>query len=239
MYPNTLVSQRFPDKGENALVVHEVGSEGEPRRLTRQQSRARTRALLVEAAGRVFAERGYHGASVEEITERAGFSRGAFYSNFDSKEDLFLAVVDAHMDFEIRSASEALQEGSSPEAFQQFLRSRAVRRSKEGRQWTLLWSEFWLHVVRHPELAPKLATRQRAARAATARVIEIQCGQLGIELSVPSEELASVLLAVDDGLVLQEYLDPGAVPEDLRAKAAIFLVRGMALTSGDAGSPEP
>jgi AcrR family transcriptional regulator len=211
-------------------VIQKVGPEGEPRRLTRQQSKARTRALLVEAAGKVFAERGYYGASVEEITERAGFSRGAFYSNFESKEDLFLAVVDAHMDAEVRSASEALQESSSPQAFQQFLRSRAVRRSKEGRQWTLLWSEFWLHVVRHPELAPKLAVRQRAARAAIARVIEIQCEQLGIALSAPPEELASVMLAVDDGLVLQEHLDPGAVPEDLRAKAAIFLIRGMAIS---------
>ncbi len=209
-------------------MASKVETGGEPRRLTRQESRARTRALLVEAAGRVFAERGYYGASVEEITERAGFSRGAFYSNFGSKEDLFLAVLDAHIDAEIRSASEALQESSSPEAFLQFLHSRAVRRSKEGRQWTLLWAEFWLHVVRHPELAPKLAARQRVGRAAIARVIEIRCEQLGIALGAPSEELASVMLAVDDGLVLQEFLDPGAVPEDLRARAAVYLIRGMA-----------
>lgn len=212
-------------------MAQKVGSGRKRRRPTREESRARTRALLMKAAGLVFAERGYYGASVEEIAEQAGFSRGAFYSNFDSKEDLFLAILDAHIDSEIRSVSEALAKDSSPGALLDFLRFQAVRRSKEARQWTLLWAEFWLHVVRHPELAPKLAARQRAARAAIARVIETQCEQLGIALPAPPDELASVMLAVDDGLVLQEFLDPGAVPEDLRASAAALFFRGMAASA--------
>lgn len=212
-------------------MASDAASGTGPKRITRKQSRDLTRARLLEAAGRVLAERGYYGASVEEIAEQAGFSRGAFYSNFESKEDVFLAVLDAYIGLEIRSVTEALEKDPSPEAFFDFLRSRAIRRSREGRQWTLLMAEFWLHVVRHPELAPKLAARQRAGRAAIARVIEVRCEHLGITPPESPEELASVMMAVDDGLVLQEYLDPGAVPEDLRARASVLLIRGLAAST--------
>lgn len=198
-------------------------------RMTRGESRARTRALLIDAAAKVFAERGFTGASVEEITSRAGFSRGAFYSNFATKDDLFLAVLDAHIETEVAAVTRTLATEPTPEAFFEFLRSRAIRRAREGREWSLLWAEFWLHVVRHPELAPKLAARQRAARSAIAGVIDSQCTQLGIELPLPATDLASIMLAVDDGLALQEHLDPTAVPEDLRARASVLLMHGAAI----------
>jgi len=204
--------------------------KGDRKRLTRQESRALTRARLVEAAGLVFAERGFYGASVEEIAERAGFSRGAFYSNFDSKEDLFLAVLDAHIESEMALTTEALGEDPSQEAVLEFLHSQSVRRRRQGRGWTLLWAEFWLHVLRQPELAPKLAARQRKARSAIARIIEGRCRQLGIVPTMPPEDLASLILAVDDGLVLQEHLDPGVVPDDLRASASVLLFIGMAFS---------
>jgi AcrR family transcriptional regulator len=199
-------------------------------RLTREQSRAQTRARLIEAAGEVFAERGFYGASVEEIAERAGFSRGAFYSNFDSKDDLFLAVLDSHIESEMALTAEALGEDPSQEAILAFLHERSVRRSKEAGRWTLLWAEFWLHVLRQPELAPKLAERQRTARAAITKIIESRCRQLGIKPTMPPQDLASLILAVDDGLVLQERLDPGVVPEDLRARASVLLFIGMAFS---------
>ena len=69
-------------------IAQKVDASHVRQRLTRRESRAATRAKLIESAGEVFAERGFYGASVEEITERAGFSRGAFYSNFASREEL-------------------------------------------------------------------------------------------------------------------------------------------------------
>jgi AcrR family transcriptional regulator len=200
-----------------------------PRRLTRVEKQAETRRRLLEAAEEVFRRRGFVGATVEEITETAGFSRGAFYSNFESKDDLFLAVLDAHLEREVGSIVREFETSPSPEAFFEFLRARAVRRSREGREWSLLWAEFWLHVVRHPELAPKLASRQRATRTAIAKIIEAQFAQLGIKLGMPAEDLASLMMAVDDGLVLQEHLDPSAVPSDLRARASVLLVQGAAV----------
>jgi AcrR family transcriptional regulator len=208
------------------------------KRLTRQESRALTRSRLIEAAGQVFAERGFYGASVEEIAERAGFSRGAFYSNFETKDDLFLAVLDSHIEEEMTLTAEALGEDPSEEVILEFLHDYSVRRSKEARRWTLLWAEFWLHVLRKPELAPKLAERQRKGRTAIAKIIESRCRQLGIDPTLPPEDLASLIMAVDDGLVLQEHLDPGVVPDDLRARASVLLFIGMAFSEAARRSQE-
>lgn len=217
----------------------EVENKGPHQRLTREESRARTRQRLLAAAAEVFAERGIHGATVEEIAERAGFTRGAFYSNFGAKEDLIVALLDERVDADIRAMEEAMAADPSPQAFFEFLRSRTGRRSEEAKTWTLLSAEFWLHVLRHPELAPTLAARQRAGRAALARVIETLCAQLGITLPTAAEELASVMLAVDDGLVLQEALDPDAVPEDLRLRTLVLFVQGLAALSPPASDGSP
>lgn len=219
----------------------EGGGEGggEAPRLTREQSRARTRRRLLESAAAVFAERGFAGASVEEVAERAGFSRGAFYSNFASKDDVFLALLDHHIEAGLRSLQDARDQGSPPEALFELLRAGTMGRMNEPRAWTLLWAEFWLHVVRNPELAPKLAARQRAARAALASLVEAQCQELGATLPMPAEELASLMLAVDDGLKLQEHLDPSAVPADLRARALVFFLRHLAPGAGSGRRPDP
>lgn len=199
------------------------------RRLTREESRAATRARLLEAAGEVFAERGFYGAAVEEITARAGFSRGAFYSNFGSREDLFLAVLDAHLDAELAALRAAVEaDADRPGALLEFLTEEATRRAGEGRKRTLLWSEFWLHVVRNPDLAPKLAARQRAGREAIAQALLAQAAQFGFELPDDPQHLAAVMVAVDDGLAMQEFLDGGAIPPDLRARAAVLFFWGLA-----------
>lgn len=205
-----------------------IGAEpAHPGRMTREEKRAVTRERLLEAGAAVFAERGFYGASVEEIAERAGFTRGAFYSNFESKADLFLAILDVHIARDTKALEDALGDASQPNAFLNVLQRQAQRR-QEAREWTLLWAEFWLHVMRHPELAPKLAARQAAVRQAIARLIERQCAQLGITVPIPAEQLAAVMLAVDDGLKLQEDLDPTAIPEDLRIRMLLVLFNGMA-----------
>ncbi len=202
----------------------------ERNRLTREESRAQTRARLLESAAVLFAERGFAGTSVEDIAERAGFSRGAFYSNFEHKADLFLALLDDRLEGEVGALEEMLAGQDRAGAFLDLLRRGGGRRS-EPREWTLLLAEFWLHVMRHPELAPKLAVRQQALRAAVARLVEGQCAELGITLPMAAEELASVMLAVDDGLKLQEDLDPAAVPDDLRVRILQVLLQGLAAQS--------
>lgn len=215
------------------------GKSPSPPRRTREESRAETRARLLRSAATVFAQRGFAGASVEEIAERAGFSRGAFYSNFDSKDDVFLALLDAQIEAEVHTLRDALADDASPEAVLELLLARGAARRREARETTLLWAEFWLHVVRHPDLAPKLAARQRAARTAVAEMIQSRCAQLGVALPVPADQLASVLLAVDDGLRLQEFLDPDAVPGDLRARALMLVFQALATDPAGARGGAP
>lgn len=164
---------------------------------------------------------------MEEIAERAGYSRGAFYSNFEGKEDAFLALLDHHIEAELALMREAVAADPSPRGFSAYLQRRPERRAAGAKQWVLLSIEFWLHVVRHPELAPKLAARQSVARETLARVIEAQCTQFGVTLPSPAEEMASVMMAVDDGLIFQEYLDPTAVPEDLRIRSMLLFARWL------------
>ena len=211
-----------PDKTQSdATAVGDPHEESDTQRLTRAERRAETRARLLRSAVAVFAERGFYGASVEDIAERAGFTRGAFYSNFQSKDDVFLALLDHHIAAELRALEEALGGEFSPETFLDFLQTRGS--SHEARRWALLWAEFWLHVVRHPELAPKLATRQQAVRAAIAGFVKARSEQAGISLPVPASDVASLIIAVDEGLKLQEYLDPAAIPADLRLRAMLLL----------------
>ncbi|MGH9000979.1 MAG: TetR/AcrR family transcriptional regulator [Acidimicrobiia bacterium] len=208
-----------------------------PPRLSREERREQTRDRLLEAARAVFAERGFYGASVEEITGRAGYTRGAFYSNFESKAEVFLALLDTHIEREAAALEAAMSADPSTTTLVEVLSGGAGRqrgRRRQSRDWTLLWAEFWLHVMRHPELAPKLAARQQAVRSALARLIERHCDSLGVSVPIPADQLAAVMLAVDDGLRLQENLDPKAVPPDLRARMLRVLFGGLA-----AGATQP
>ena len=125
------------------------------RRLTRQESRLITRAAIVDAAEEVFLREGFEHASVEQITETAGFSRGAFYSNFSDKDELALAVIDKRRR-EVARALRALQRISDP-----VMRRAAIRDwfSKQCRQtdWISLRLEFGRRAQRNPALERLLA----------------------------------------------------------------------------------
>src|SRR5215218_2301855 len=128
--------------------------------LTRKERQERTREELVAAAARVFARRGHHQATVEEIAAEAGFSTGAVYSNFDGKEELFLALADrqvAERVAEIQAVAGAAERNDDAglEAAEQF---RAFLESDPD--WPLLFYEFWSLSIRNPELQDELAKRR-------------------------------------------------------------------------------
>ena len=126
-------------------------------RLTREQSKAATRDRLLSAARTVFARRGLHGASVEEIASEAGFSTGALYSNFDGKENLFLALMEREIDKHAREMAEVVANRTSV----------ADRATGGAQQWMtlierepellLLFMEFWAYGVRDARMRPQVA----------------------------------------------------------------------------------
>ncbi len=198
--------------------------------LTRKQRQRQTREDLVAAAARVFARRGYHKATVEEIAAEAGFSTGAVYSNFEGKEELFLAIADRQVQdrvAEITAVADAAEgEGdASAEAADRF---RAFIEADPD--WPLLFYEFWSLSVRNPELQDELAKRRDAIRDALADTLERVATELGLELRFPAPALATAVAASLNGLAFERAADPNAVPDEVFTEF-LTAVLGCAITA--------
>lgn len=205
-----------------------------PKRLTRAEKRSETRSRLLESAAKVFVRRGFDGASVEEIAEDAGFSRGAFYSNFESKEEIFLTLIEGRTADNLLAIAEAFQRGDTAEERLveggRFIDSLVARDT----EWCRLYMEFWANAVRNHKLQRRFAQQYRLWRGAIAQMIEAQSRDLGIPLDAPSEELASGLIALFEGFVLQKLIDPGLFRQDFFAGLLVrFFGRLAALDGGD------
>jgi len=192
-------------------------------RMTREQSRANTRERLMRAARSVFARSGFHGAAVEEIASEAGFSTGALYSNFNGKEDLFLALMEREIDAHAREISDAVRARASI----------AERAAGGARQWMtlierepevlLLFMEFWAYGVRDAEVRPKVAARFAQIRKLLTRLIVEGVREFDLQLDLPAEQLAVAIDALADGIARQKLADPDAVPDELMGRVLSLL----------------
>ena len=210
----------------------------ERKRESRAEKQARTRAELVATGAKVFARRGYSGASVEEIAEEAGYSHGAVYSNFDGKADLFLAVFEEYMAERVRELAEtqmALPEDAPLEARARALADQWMERLARDRESVLLHMEFIAHGDRDPELAGRFGTRSAAMREALARYIDRFTAEEGAELPISADDLAMVLRALGIGLAIESLVSPDAVRHDLYGDFVELLVTMLR----DGGSAEP
>jgi AcrR family transcriptional regulator len=200
-----------------------------PKRLNRYQRKALTRASLIDAARAVFARRGFHGASLEEIAEEAGYSTGAVYSNFAGKEELFLAVLDEHIARRLRAVEEAVAQADTPRE-----RARAGARNwmeflREDPDWYPLFIEFWAYALRDPELRPRVAERFAAFPRANAQLVVDGMRETGVRLPDDVARSAGILLtALSDGLALMKVMDADAVPDELFGEALAFLLARIA-----------
>jgi AcrR family transcriptional regulator len=205
-------------------------------RLTREQSRAQTRERLLTAARGVFARRGFHGASVDEIASEAGFSTGALYSNFDGKEDLFLVLMDREIDEHAREIAEAVR-----------ARASVAERARGGaRQWMtmierepdvlLLFMEFWAYGVRDAKVRPKVAARFAQMREVLTSLIADGVREFDLELAIPAEELAVAIDALADGIARQKLADPQAVPDELMGRVLSLLLAAATRPAGGTGT---
>jgi AcrR family transcriptional regulator len=207
-----------------------VNADGPPRRLTRAQAKARTRERLLDAAGRVFAERGFTGATVEEIAESAGYSIGALYSNFAGKEELFLELLSARFAERLGSwldpgQDERIAAATDPLAAVAGL---LVELADGSPEVMLLQAEFWLYAVRHPEAMVALASRQAEQISGFERLIAPAIKRLDADVS---RAAATSALALFQGLVRQRRVDPSSVSDDLFVQALGWLLAGIAAQS--------
>jgi AcrR family transcriptional regulator len=205
-------------------------------RLTRAEAKARTRQQLLDAAAQIFARKGYAGASVEEIAESAGFSTGALYSNFASKEELFLELMSARASRRITAVAEILgaDDGDPIEALARLLERTADR--DQDTDLMALRAEFWLYAVRNPDAMGALAAQRRDQVDALVGVISAAMERWGAPADVSATELATVVLAMFQGLVRQRRIDPARVSGDLFAQSLRWLFAGLQATAP--GPPE-
>lgn len=205
------------------------------RRLTRAESQARTRALLLDAAARVFARRGYDGASIAEIAEEAGFSHGAVYSNFADKEDLFLALYERWVAERVTEIDAETAGEASPAARAQALVAGWLHRVAAEPDVFLLRLEFTARAARDPDMREKLSERVGAVPLTIARLHAPADDPAGPRFSVSAEQVALALQALSLGLALEALANPAAVRPETGGELAARLLDALAV--GDRSAP--
>lgn len=215
-----------------------------PPRLSRDEKRAETRSALVRSAADVFARRGFHAASVDEIAENAGFSVGALYSNFERKEDLLLAAIEQNVSDWARLFADRFRAADN---FRDQARSIAdawIAGVSAEPEPFLLWIELWAYAVRNDHLRDELAARSRTIRELFTSMVRESAEQAGVVLPQGfAEELGAVFDALGLGLAVRRLLDPDAVPDgffgDAASRMVTALLPGVLPPDTRSGAQEP
>jgi AcrR family transcriptional regulator len=192
------------------------------RRLTREEARQRTRERLLDAAADVFKRLGYHGASLEAVAEAAGYTKGAVYSNFDTKADLFMALLDRYVQAET-AGQELLFAGMTIDEAIDSLEAIFDRQIRSDPLWTVLRMEFWLVASRDPEVRQRLTADAETYRQRAGKLIDQMLARADRTAPFTGRELGILLNALATGIAVQIQHEPDAVDPKLLVRAARVL----------------
>lgn len=210
------------------MVVGGGPRGGERLRLTRAQAKEQTRERLLQAARRVFVERGFHATTLDEVAEEAGHTKGAVYSAFESKADLFLAILEERTR---RRAEELRRITTCVSSLDELARTGEglwIATLRDEREWSLLLVEFEVYAARDALLRERLAGILGLFRSAMSEAIEAVAAASGERPPVPAEQLTVATLALSNGIMLEGLTGASTdVVEAFRAAFALFL-RGAA-----------
>jgi AcrR family transcriptional regulator len=180
--------------------VHDAASMAVDR-LTPERRRELTRSALVEAAAELFARRGFHAASLDEIAEAAGFTRGAIYSNFGGKEDLLIAVLDRITERQLEAFDAAINPPGGATAEDRQAAAATVWTATQSEQnLAALSLEMRLYAVRNPEFRARLAAAERHQQELIAGFITRVAHAEGRTLAIDAVDLAYMMRGFSDGL---------------------------------------
>jgi TetR/AcrR family transcriptional regulator, transcriptional repressor of aconitase len=195
-------------------------------RLSRDESRAETRRRLLDAAWQVFAEKGFEGCSVDNLVERAGYSKGAFYSNFESKDAIFLELLKEHKAEMLGRLEELLDADCS---MNELLGRLEIynRDLEKDTIWCLLSVEFQVRAAREPAFRKVFAEFSRIDQVKVARFIESLFERAGVQLPAKAESLAGAFMALIQGLALRRAADPRGLPAGATGELVSLLQRTL------------
>jgi Transcriptional regulator len=192
------------------------------KRLTRDESRDLTRQRLLDAAAVIIAKKGLAAASVEDIAERAGYTRGAFYSNFDSKIDLFIELLKRDHDDISRQLQQILDAGLSIEDTQRQLTLFYGQCYRDDNNFAL-WAEARLHALRDAKFRARFSALCLEKRDAIAYFITQFCKMMGITPPVSAADLAFGTMALIDGVRFFNACMPNDLPDE-KAQAVLSTI---------------
>jgi AcrR family transcriptional regulator len=177
-------------------------------KLTPEKRRELTRTTLIDAAADVFTKRGFHAASLEEIAEAAGFTRGAIYKNFQNKEELFYAVIERRIEAQLSRFREVLSEDRA--AAMDPARLAAIWQEQLGfdNEWLTLDLEFRLYAMRNDDARKRWVAHERELRSLVARFIEEQQKSLGTSTTIDADTMAGIVIPASQGFWQWTALDP-------------------------------
>ena len=181
-----------------------------PRGLTKR--RPLTRARLLDAALDTFAEIGFQGATIEQICDRAGFTRGAFYSNFASKEELFYALFERNAALVVERMEEVAAQVDPGLPWETQIAELTSSVGPDERRWFLVSTEFTLYAIRHPAAAGVLAEHDAKLRAAMLPILREMYDRAGLVPTVDLDLVARLLIAMREGGMTQSYVEPAEFP---------------------------
>jgi AcrR family transcriptional regulator len=203
------------------------------RRLTREESRAQTRERLIETAQQLFVSNGYGGASIRDIADKAGYSQGAFYSNFSSKEDVLLELLRRHMEAEATQLSRVLgNDRQEPGQLLAELEAWASTLNHDA-DWCMLSIELQLHAHRSQTFAAEYQKVWSEHRSEIGRVIRQLFDKLGRIPPAPQDELAAAFMALSHGLALQRM----TTRPDPSGRLIMVFLRGLIANAEQRGGP--
>jgi AcrR family transcriptional regulator len=170
----------------------------------------------VDAAERLFTGQGFHATSLDAVADEAGFTKGAVYSNFASKEDLFFAVYERRVEAFLPELERALaQAGDAGEAIEAVTAGHRARREREPDGWLAVFLEFWTHVLRHPEHRTRFSAVHGRYVEPFAVALERWAAQTGVALPIDARRLAVALTVMATGLGLERLTQPDVVDAEL------------------------
>ncbi len=207
-------------------MADELRRRSPRKRLTREEQKALTRSRLLESAHALIALKGYEGASVDEIAADAGYSRGAFYSNFANKEAVMAELISTGFDRDVAAVNEMA--GSTGDLEQLIAGYREMAGQYAADPENTLWSlEFQLAAVRNPELRPGYARQFDRLRESVGTMLVETYRSLGHPAPEETARFTDVFILILSGLSLMKLLSPDTFDEQLFEDAFVALVRGI------------
>jgi AcrR family transcriptional regulator len=198
-----------------------------PVRLTRKEKQAHTRSCLLSSAAKLFTRKGMQQASIDEIAEDAGYTKGAFYANFKSKEELFLAMLDQRFAQRLDELDRVVHSEAEPEDQARQAGVDFIRAITADPEWERLFFEFTAYASRNEDFRQELVTRNRALMERVAAIFEQRAKELGWVPPMSALEAAEMVFAMTKGIALQKLLEPDSVSEELYGTMLMTFFAGL------------